>query len=61
MKTLKITTEVNGEIYKSEVTDRVIRGEEDEQIASCIGQVRKMLDKNGLTDANPDFIIERRE
>ncbi len=55
---IKVTAKVNGKVYKSEV-DRVIQTEEDEQITSCIRQIRKMLDKDNLSDVQPDYIIER--
>ena len=55
--TIRVQAEVNGNIYKSEV-DRNIKCEEDEQIASCIRHIRTMLDKDGLSDVSPDYIIE---
>lgn len=53
-----VTTEVNGNIYKSEV-DRVIEGEEIEQIASCKRHIRSMLNEDGLTDVSPKYKIEK--
>lgn len=58
MAKIKVSAEVNGNIYKSEV-DRVIEGEEIEQIASCKRHIRSMLDEDGLTDVSPEYKNER--
>lgn len=57
-KTLKVSVEVNGNIYSSEV-DRLISNEDDEQIASCKRHIRKMLNEDGLTDVSPNYLIEK--
>lgn len=56
--TIRVKAVVNGNIYKSEV-DRNIKCEEEEQIVSCKRHIRTMLDKEGLPDVSPDYIIER--
>lgn len=53
-----VTTEVNGNVYKSEIK-QIIKDEEAEQIASCKRHIRTMLDKDGLYDVSPDYIIEK--
>ena len=58
MVKIKVSAEVNGNIYKSEV-DRVIEGEEIEQIASCKRHIRSMLNEDGLTDVSPKYKIEK--
>jgi hypothetical protein len=58
MVKIKVSTEINGNIYKSEVA-RVIEGEEIEQIASCKRHIRSMLDEDGFTDARPEYKIEK--
>ena len=58
MVKIKVSAEVNGNIYKSEV-DRVIEGEEIEQIASCKRHIRSMLYEDGLADVSPEYKIEK--
>lgn len=58
MVKIKVSTEVNGNIYKSEV-DRVIEGEEIEQIASCKRHIRSMLNEDGLADVRPEYKVEK--
>ena len=53
-----VTTEVNGNIYKSEVS-KDVKCDEAELIASCKRHIRTMLDEDGLYDASPDYIIEK--
>ena len=53
-----VTAEVNGNIYKSEV-NRVIEGEEAEQIASCKRHIRSMLNEDGLANVRPEFKVEK--
>lgn len=53
-----VTTEVNGNIYKSEVI-QIIKDEESEQIASCKRHIRSMLNEDGLTDVSPEYKIEK--
>lgn len=53
-----VKTEVNGNIYKSEV-QQIIKGEEAEQIASCKRHIRSMLNEDGLADVWPEYIIEK--
>ena len=55
---IKVSAEVNGNIYKSEV-DRVIEGEEIEQIASCKRHIRSMLNEDGLADVGLEYKIEK--
>lgn len=52
-----VTAEVNGNIYKSEV-NRVIEGEEAEQIASCKRHIRSMLNEDGLANVRPEYKVE---
>lgn len=47
MAKIRVSAEINGNIYKSEV-DRVIEGEEIEQIASCKRHIKSMLNEDGL-------------
>lgn len=54
---IKVTAEVNGNIYKSEV-DRNVKCDEAELIASCKRHIRKMIDDDGLSDVCPDYLIE---
>ena len=56
--TIKVSTEVNGNIYKSEV-DRNVKCDEAELIASCKRHIRTMLDEDGLSDVTPKYIIEK--
>jgi len=58
MVKIKVSAEVNGNIYKSEV-DRVIEGEEIEQIASCKRHIRSMLNEDGLADVRPEYKVEK--
>ena len=58
MVKIKVSAEVKGNIYESEV-DRVIEGEEIEQISSCKRHIRSMLNEDGLTDVIPEYIIEK--
>lgn len=58
MVKIKVSAEVNGNIYKSEV-DRVIEGEVLEQIASCKRHIRSMLNEDGLTDVSPEYKVEK--
>lgn len=60
MAKIRVSAEINGNIYKSEV-DRVIEGEEIEQIASCKRHIRSMLNEDGLTDVHPEYKIEKYE
>ena len=53
-----VTTKVNGKIYKSEV-NRVIEGEEIEQIASCKKHIKHMLNEDGLADVWPEYKVEK--
>jgi hypothetical protein len=53
-----VTAEVDGNIYISEV-ERVIEGEEIEQIASCKRHIRSMLYEDGLADVSPEYKIEK--
>ena len=55
---IKVTAEVNGKIYKSEV-DRNVKCDENELVASCKRHIRMMLDEDGLSDVDPEFIIEK--
>lgn len=55
---IKVSAEVNGNIYESEVK-QIVKGEEEEQIASCKRHIRSMLNKDGLTDISPDYKIEK--
>ena len=55
---LKVIAKVNGYNYQSEV-DNYLKNEEEEQIASCKRQIRKMLDEDGLVDVHPDYIVEK--
>ena len=55
---IMVSAEVNGNIYKSEV-DKVIEGEEIEQIASCKRHIRSMLNEDGLADVQPEYKIEK--
>lgn len=57
-KRIRVSAEVNGIIYKSEV-DQIIKGEEAEQIASCKRHIRSMLNEDGFTDVHPEYIIEK--
>ena len=57
---MKVTAEINGMIYQSEV-DRYMESEGAEQIASCIRQIGKMLNENGLSDVCPEYKIEKKE
>jgi len=57
-KIIRVSTEVNGNIYQSEV-DRLIENEEAEQIASCKRHIRSMLNEDGLTDVSPKYKIEK--
>lgn len=54
MVKIKVSAEINGKIFKSEA-DRVIEGEEIEQIASYKRHKRSMLNENGLYDVRPDL------
>jgi hypothetical protein len=58
MVKIKVSAEVNGNIYKSEV-DRVIEGEEIEQIASCKRHIRSMLNEDGFADVRPEYKVEK--
>ena len=58
MVKIKVSAEVNGNIYKSEVK-QIIKGEESEQIASCKRHIRSMLNEDGLTDVSPEYKIEK--
>jgi hypothetical protein len=60
MAKIRVSAEINGNIYKSEV-DRVIEGEEIEQIASCKRHIKSMLNEDGLTDVHPEYKIEKYE
>ena len=60
MQKIKVTSDVNGCIYQSEV-DRCIKGEETEQIASCKRHIRSMLNEDGLKDVCMDYTIEKYE
>ena len=60
MAKIRVSAEINGIIYKSEV-DRVIEGEEIEQIASCKRHIKSMLNEDGLTDVHPEYKIEKYE
>lgn len=53
-----VTTEVNGNIYKSEVS-KDVKCDEAELIASCKRHIRAMLNEDGLSDVNPEYIIEK--
>lgn len=53
----KVRTEINGNIYKSEV-DCIIKGEE-EQIALCKRHLRSILNDDGLTDVSSKYIVEK--
>ena len=57
-KTIRVKTEVNGNIYKSEV-DRNVKCDERELIASCKRHIRAMLDEDGLNDVRPNYIKVR--
>jgi hypothetical protein len=57
---IRVSTEVNGNIYQSDV-DRLIEKEEAEQIASCERHIRRMLNEDGLSDVSPEYIIEKYE
>lgn len=59
-KIVRVSTEVNGYIYQSEV-DRLIESEKAEQIASCKRYIKKMLNEDGLSDVNPEYRIEKYE
>jgi len=59
-KRIRVSAEVNGIIYKSEV-DQIIKGEEAEQIASCKRHIRSMLNEDGFTDVHPEYKIEKYE
>lgn len=56
-KTIRVKTEVNGNIYKSEVS-KDVKCDEDELIASCKRHIRAMLNEDGLSDVSPKYIIE---
>ena len=58
MVKIKVSAEVNGNIYKSEV-QQIIKGEEAEQIASCKRHIRSMLNEDGLADVRPEYKIEK--
>lgn len=60
MAKIRVSAEINGNIYKSEV-DRVIEGEGIEQIASCKRHIKSMLNEDGLTDVHPEYKIEKYE
>lgn len=60
MGKIRVSAEVNGYIYKSEVI-QIIKGEEPEQIASCKRHIRSMLNKDGLKHFTPDYKIEMYE
>ncbi|MBE6256297.1 MAG: hypothetical protein E7105_12470 [Prevotella sp.] len=53
---IKVTAEVNGNIYKSEV-DRNVKCDEAELIASCKRHIRTMLAEDGLSDVCLEFKI----
>lgn len=55
---IKVTAEVNERIYKSEV-DRNVKCDEAELIASCKRHIRTLLDEDGLSDIDPEYIIEK--
>lgn len=57
-KRIRVSAEVNGIIYKSEV-DQTIKGEEAEQIASRKRHIRSMLNEDGLTVVHPEYKIEK--
>lgn len=57
---IRVSTEVNGNIYQSEI-DRLIEKEEAEQIASCKRHIRKMLNEDGILDVSPEYRIEKYE
>lgn len=57
---IKVSTEVNGNIYRCEV-HQIIKGEEDEQIASCKRHIRSMLNEDGIADVCPKYKIEMYE
>ena len=55
---IKVTAEVNERIYKSEV-DRNVKCDEAELIASCKRHIRTLLDEDGLSDIDHEYIIEK--
>lgn len=57
---IRVSTEVNGNIYQSEI-DRLIEKEEAEQIASCKRHIRRMLNEDGILDVSPEYRIEKYE
>ena len=59
-KRIKISAEVNGKIYESEVR-QIIMGEEMEQIASYKRHIRSILNEDGLTDVMPVYVVEKLE
>ena len=56
--TIRVKAEVKGNIYKSEVS-KDVKCDEAELIASCKRHIRAMLNEDGLSDVNPEFIIEK--
>lgn len=56
--TIRVKAEVNNNIYQSEVS-KDVECDEVELIASCKRHIRTMLDEDGLSDVNPDYIIEK--
>lgn len=57
-KIIRVKAEVNGNIYKSEVS-KDVKCDEVELIASCKKHIRTMLDEDGLSDVSPDYILEK--
>lgn len=53
-----VTAEVNGNIYKSEVS-KDVKCYEAELITSCKRHIRAMLNEDGLSDVNPEYKIEK--
>ena len=53
-----VTAEVNGNIYKSEVS-KDVKCDEAELIASCKRHIRAMLNEDELYDVSPYYIIEK--
>lgn len=57
-KTIRVKVEVNGNIYKNEVS-KDVKCDEAELITSCKRHIRTMLDEDGLSEVIPKYIIEK--
>ena len=55
---IRVKAEVNGNIYKSEVS-KDANCNEAELIASCKRHIRWMLDEDGIPDVSHAYIIEK--